>query len=142
MEHQNATIYPTALERRTPDGGEIELDKRRPLMRVDLTINLPTIITILVLIVTTGAFGVGLYSSLDKRQMSTEFEIIKLSQRIEENRINVGILKNEQTVQTSNLRSEMKNDIGEIKDLLNRIIFSGPTVRSRPQKELNKEWSR
>lgn len=106
-------------------------------MRIDLTINVPTIISIAVLIVTTAATGVGLYYSLDKRQMATDFAVSVLAVRVDKTEAAVIALKTEQAVQNQALRGEMKSDITEIKDLLNRLIFAPQGSRQHL-----KEWSR
>lgn len=115
-------------------------------MRLDLTINLPTLISIAVLIVTTSATGVGLYYSLDKRQMATDFAVTALSQRLDKNELAVSALKTEHAVQTQALRGEMRGDISEIKDLLNRLIFAPQGVSQQQQQNQQrhqlKEWSK
>lgn len=103
-------------------------------MRLDLTVNIPTMISIAALIATTAAAGVGLYMNLDKRQMATDFAVATLQQRIEKNEIALTTLKNEQTAQTQVLRAEIRSDISEIKALLNQVIFSR---QGQPQL---KEW--
>jgi hypothetical protein len=107
-------------------------------MRVDLTINIPTMISIAMLIVTTSATGIGLYYNLDKRQMATDFAVATQQQRIEKIEASVTALKTEQAGQNAALRGEMKSDITEIKDLLNRLIFAPP---SQQQRQL-REWSK
>lgn len=116
-------------------------------MRLDLTINLPTIISIAVLIVTTSATGVGLYYSLDKRQMTTDFAVTVLAQRVDKNELAVAALKTEYAVQNQALRGEMRSDIGEIKDLLNRLIFAPQNSpqqqqQAQQQRQRLKEWSK
>lgn len=113
-------------------------DRRAPRMRVDLTINIPTMISIAVLIVTTSATGVGLYYNLDKRQMATDFAVASQTQRIDKIEASVSALKAEQAGQNAQLRGEMKSDITEIKDLLNRLIFA---PSSQQQRQL-REWSK
>jgi hypothetical protein len=116
------------------------LDRRSPLMRVDLTINIPTLISIAVLIVTISASGVGLYYNLDKRQLATEFAIQTLSQRLDKTEAALTTLKADQVGQNTALRSEMKSDITEIKGMLNRLIFA-PTTSVQQQRQL-REWSK
>lgn len=124
-------------------GGErvVELDRRRPAMRVDLTINIPTMISIALLIVTTSATGVGMYYNLDKRQMVTDLAVATLSQRLDKTETALTSLKAEQVGATSTLRGEMRTDITEIKGLLNRLIFDQPRQAPATQRQL-REWSK
>jgi hypothetical protein len=108
-------------------------------MRVDLTINIPTMISILVLIVTTAGTGVGLYINLDKRQMATDYAVSNLTMRVEKVESTLTVIKAEQATTNSSLRTEMKQDLAEIKDQLNRLIFA-PVPPNR-QRQL-REWSR
>lgn len=103
-------------------------------MRVDLTINIPTMISIAALIVTTSATGVGLYYSLDKRQAATDYAVSTLVQRVEKSEAAVAALKLEQAAQNQTLRNDIKSDISEIKGMLNEVIFG-----RRPSAQL-KEW--
>jgi hypothetical protein len=144
--NETQTPTPPLEEHRNTGQPILGLDRRTPRMRVDLTINLPTIISIAVLIVTTSATGVGLYYSLDKRQMATDFAVTALSQRLDKNELAVSALKTEHAVQTQALRGEMRSDITEIKDLLNRLIFAPQGVsqqqQQHQQRQQLKEWSK
>lgn len=112
--------------------------ERRHSKRVDLTVNIPTMLTMAAMIVTTSAWGVGIYANLDKRQMMTEVAISTLSQRIDRVESNVNNVKLDQTAASKTLREEMKTEMGEIKAMLNQIIFSSPTVSQRQLKEWSK----
>lgn len=105
-------------------------------MRVDLTINIPTMISIAVLIVTTSATGVGMYYNLDKRQMMTDMAVQTLSQRLDKTEAALASLKSDQVGANAALRGEMKSDITEIKGLLNRLIFTPPSQ----QRQQLREW--
>lgn len=108
-------------------------------MRFDFTLNVPTILSMLATVVALVSSGITLYNGLDKRQMTTEFKIDKLDQRVEKNETAVVNLREEQSRKEAALRAEMKGDVAEIKDLLNRLYY-GPSVSQRtPQRELN-EW--
>jgi len=125
------------------DNTVVGLDRRRPLMRVDLTVNIPTILTILAMITTVSGFGITLYSGLEKRQMTVEFEVAKLNQRLDKNETAVNNLRTDGEKQQATLRAEMKGDITEIKEMLNRILFGqvpvSATPNQRQQQQLN-EW--
>ena len=112
-------------------------DRRAPRFGVDLTINIPTMITILVLIVSTSATGVGLYYNLDKRQTATDYALANLTTRVERAETSLNSIKNDQALSNDRLRSEMKADLAEIKGQLEHLIFTPP----QGQRQL-REWSR
>lgn len=103
-------------------------------MRVDLTINIPTIISILGCVAAITATGFNLYNDLNNRQKVSEATLIQLSARVDK-------IEGNQSTQISALRTEMKGDIIEIKDLLNRIIFDRPVMEPR-RRQLDKDWSK
>jgi hypothetical protein len=122
------------------DARIVGLDRRAPRMRVDLTLNIPTLITLATLVVTISATGVGLYYNLDKRQMATDFAVSVLQQRIEKNEAAVAALRIDQATSNAALRSDVKSDIGEIKGMLNQMIFA-PRPSPSQQRQL-REWSK
>jgi hypothetical protein len=113
-------------------------ERRTPRFGVDLTINIPTMITILVLIVSTSATGVGLYYNLDKRQTATDYAVANLTTRVERVEGSVNSIKTDQALSNDRLRSEMKADLAEIKGQLEHLIFNPPP---NTQRQL-REWSR
>lgn len=132
------------LDPRPPAAGPheeslVQLDRRRPAARVDLTVNIPTMISIAVLIVTTSATGVGMYYNLDKRQMMTDMAVQSLSQRIDKNDAALMAMKADQANANVTLRGELKSDITEIKGLLNRLIFPSSSQQQRQLREWSKE---
>jgi len=114
--------------------------ERRHGVNIDLTLNIPTLLTMLALIVSTSAAGISAWNSLDKRQMSTEFAVNALTVRIDKAENSVAALKSEQGAQFAALRSEMKGDLNEIKGQLDRLVYSGPPPVARRQ--LNDQWSK
>lgn len=108
-------------------------------MRFDPTINIPTIIALTVLIVSTTTGGISLYSAIDKRTMATEFAIQVQAGRIDKIETTIGLIKTEQATRTTELRAETRSDIREIKDMLDRLIF--PQQQRAAQTRL-KEWSK
>lgn len=130
-------------QRPTPPGPHdeslLQLDRRRPAARVDLTVNIPTMISIAVLIVTTSATGVGMYYNLDKRQMMTDMAVQALSQRIDKTEASLASMKADQANANVTLRGELKSDITEIKGLLNRLIFPSSGSQQRQLREWSKE---
>lgn len=110
-------------------------------MRVDLSINIPTILSVLASIIAVSATGITLYYGLDKRQLASEFEIAKINQRFDKVEASVTNLRTEQAQREGALRAEMRSDIAEIKDLLYRLYPGAPIARGAPatQQQLN-EW--
>lgn len=106
-------------------------------MRVDLSINIPTILSILGLVSAVFATGIGIYSDLDKRQMRTDIAVAEIRVRLDKTELAISNVKSEQIAQTATLRGEIRSDIGDIKEMLNRVIFGGNAVDRR---QLDKEW--
>ena len=94
-------------------------------------------ISILVLIVSTSATGVGLYNYLDKRQMATEYAVANLTARVEKAEGALNSMRIDQAKSNDSLRAEMKADLAEIKGQLDRLIFGG-----QPQQRQLRQWSR
>jgi hypothetical protein len=127
-----------AAEHRTHGVPILGLDRRQPLMRIDLTWNIPTIFSLLAAVVTLAGTGVTLYYGMDRRMLTTEYEITKINKRLEDNERALATVRNEQITQQTTLRAEMKGDIAEIKGMLNQLIFA-PQPQRAPQQQLN-EW--
>lgn len=113
-------------------------ERRTPKIGVDLSINIPTMISILVLIVSTSATGVGLYYNLDKRQMATDYAVANLTSRVEKAEASLTAIKVEQGASNDRLRADVKESLAEIKGQLDRLVFGG---QAQPQRQL-REWSR
>jgi hypothetical protein len=110
-----------------PGGSRVE---RRA--RVDLTINIPTMITLFLIVVSSSATGIGMYYQMDKRQMMTDLAVATLVERVNK-------LEGNQISANNSLRTELKTDIAEIKGMLNRVIFAPPTTSQRQLKEWSKD---
>lgn len=110
-----------------PGGSRVE---RRA--RVDLTINIPTMITLFLIVVSSSATGIGMYYQMDKRQMMTDLALSTLTERVNK-------LEGSQSRANDNLRTELKTDIAELKGMLNRVIFAPPTTSQRQLKEWSKD---
>lgn len=130
---ENPSQDPSA-DRRQYSGPE----RRAPKIGLDLTVNVPTMLTILVLIVSTSATGVGLYYNLDKRQMATDYAVANLTSRVEKAEGALTAIKVEQGASNDRLRADVKSDLAEIKGQLDRLVFGAP---QQPQRQL-REWSR
>lgn len=112
--------------------------ERRHQRRIDTTINMPTILGIATMIVTTAAWAVGLYYNFDKRQTMTEIALINLSQRVDKIEIGVSTTRADQIVANNALRTDLKADIGEVKQMLDRLMFP-PSANQRQLKEWSKD---
>ncbi len=110
--------------------------------RVDLTINIPTIISVIGLCSAVFVTGIGIYSDLDKRQMRTDIAVAEIRARLDKTETAITAVKTDQAAATATLRGEMKGDIIEIKDMLNRLIFGGSAPPERRQHQLQKDWSK
>lgn len=109
-------------------------------MRMDFTLNIPTIVSIAALICTTAATGITIYNNLDRRQLETSYALHTLEQRTEKVEKSVTDLKIEQNEKNTQLRTEIKSDISEIKGLLNEVIFGRGHPVSQPQQEALNKW--
>lgn len=133
--NEQSPASPAAAEDRI-----VALDRRAPRMRVDLTLNIPTLLTLATLVITISASGVGLFYNIDKRQMAAEFAISVLQQRLEKNEAAIAALKADQAASNATLRTDVKADIAEIKGMLNQVIFA-PRPSPAQQRQL-REWSK
>ena len=112
-------------------------------MRMDFTLNIPTMLSIIAMVGAIGGTTLTFYSGLKEKQMQTDFEIAKLVQRVDKVEGAVVKVGSDQVSQQATLRAEMKGDISEIKEMLNRLIFGGQSAPPPPsrQQHLN-EWRR
>lgn len=111
-------------------------------MRLDLTINIPTILALLASVVSVVATGTTLYFSADRRMLTIEFEQAKINQRVEKTESAISTVRADQNLANTTLRAEMKGDLSEIKGQLNQLIFNPPAGGQRPpptQDQLN-QW--
>ena len=112
-------------------------------MRVDLTINLPTIISVIASIGAVCVMGLNVYSDLNNRQLRTDLAVIEIRTRLDKTETAIGAVKTDQAAQMQTLRTDMKSDISEIKDMLNRLIFgAAPAPAPHRQQQLSKDWSK
>lgn len=112
-------------------------------MRVDLTINLPTIISVVASLGAVCVMGFNTYRDIDTRQMRAELAIIEIRTRVDKTETAIGAVKTDQAAQMQTLRTDMKSDISEIKDMLNRLIFgSSPAPVPQRRQQLDKDWSK
>ena len=109
-------------------------------MRVDLSVNIPTIISIVLCVAGAFSFALGIYRDLDNRQLRTDIAVVDIRTRLDKTEAALNASKGEQLIQTQALRSEVRGDINEIKDMLNRLIFNG--VPQPQRRQLDKDWSK
>ncbi len=108
-------------------------------MRMDWTLNIPTVISIMTLAGSVGIGGFKVYQDLDQRQTATSYAVKALTDRTERIESNIEKLKLDASTRNTELRTEIKSDITEIKGLLNEVIFGRGTPRAVHQQQLN-EW--
>jgi len=113
--------------------------ERRHRARFDLTINLPTMMMLVTAIVTTSAWGVGVYAEFDRRMVMTELAMTALAQRVDRVEGTINSVRVDQVAASKTLRDDMKSEMSEIKGMLNQIIFRNPSVSQRQLKEWSKE---
>lgn len=107
-------------------------------MRVDTTINIPTLCSLLGTLGAVCAFGMGIYQDLDKRQMRTDAAVAEIRYRMDKAENAIIATKADQAAQIGTIRGELKGDIGEIKGMLNQLIF-GSSAGSRALEKWRKE---
>lgn len=136
MDSQNEPLPPL------PPGGDasLGLDRRRPLVRVDLSVNIPTIMAIIGCVTAVCSFGLGIYRDLDNRQLRTDIAVVDIRTRLEKTEAALGSARGEQLAANQALRGELRSEIGEIKGLLNSLILGGPPVQR--QRQLDRDWSK
>lgn len=125
-------------DRRNPGAVYLELDRRRPLVRMDFSLNIPTMIALLGMVASTTVAGFTVYKDLSDRQNAASFAINSQAQRLDKVESAVNQLKLDQTTRNNELRSEIKSDIAEIKIMLNEVIFGR---RVAPNHQL-RDWKR
>lgn len=109
-------------------------------MRVDLSVNIPTILAIVGCVTAVCSFGLGIYRDLDNRQIRTDIAVVEIRTRLDKTESALGTVKGEQLAANQSLRGELRSEIGEIKGLLNTLIFNGPPIQR--QRQLEKDWSK
>jgi hypothetical protein len=110
-------------------------------LKLDLTINIPTMISLLVLVASTSASGFSMYYNLRQQQMATEYAVSNLTNRVEKAEASINSIKSEQAASMSSLRIEVKQDLAEIKGQLNELIFGRRPAQVQARSQL-RDWSR
>lgn len=108
-------------------------------MRMDWTLNIPTVLSLLAMAGSTAVAGFKVYQDLNDRQVATAFAVKSLTDRTDRLEGNIEKLKLESTTRNTELRTEIKSDITEIKGLLNEVIFGRSAPRPVGHQQLN-EW--
>ena len=109
---------------------------RNPRLKLDLTVNVPTLITLFSMSVAAVVAGVKLYADLDARTTRAAYEIETLRGRVANAEGAVAALRAETGATAQALRAEIKQELTEIKNTLNDLAFGR---RGAPQL---REWSR
>lgn len=96
-------------------------------VKLDLTINVPTIMTLVAMTVTIVVSGIRVYNDLDGRTTKNAYELQTLRDRVVAAETSVSTLKNETNASSTALRSEIKQDLSEIKNTLNDLVLGRRT---------------
>lgn len=113
-----------------PHGGQRAPEGSR--MRLDLTVNVPTILTLCTMTLGGLTAGVRLYNDLDDRTTRNSYELVTLREKVTAVEGSLVSLKTETGATAQALRAEIKADLAEIKSTLNDIAFgrrTGATAR-------------
>jgi hypothetical protein len=116
--------------------------------RFDRSISLPALVSIAVVVFSVVAFGVRETNSVDRRlaDVARETELLKINiQKIEANQVSVTASQNaqiqslraEQATQMTTLRTEIRQDLKDVNDKLDRLLFNGSSARQG-----TREWTR
>jgi len=95
-------------------------------VKLDLTVNVPTIVTLVLLVISTVSFGVRLYTDLDQRVSLAGVMQEILQQRVASLESAIGEIRQNQAREIKELRSEIRADLGEIKGTLNNLLYNRP----------------
>jgi hypothetical protein len=115
---------------------EDSLGQRSPRVKLDLTVNVPTILTLCAMTITAITAGIRVYNDLDARTTRNAYELSTLRDRVVAAEASMVTLKQETGTTAQALRAEIKQDLSEIKSTLNDLAFGR---RGAPQP---REWSR
>lgn len=107
-------------------------------MRMDFSLNIPTMMGMLAMVISTTVAGVRIYNDLNERQMSTNFAVTAQAQRLDKIETNMNQLKIDNTERNNQLRGEIKSDLAEIRGMLSEVIF-GRRGAAAPNQQL-REW--
>lgn len=92
-------------------------------VKIDLTINVPTMIAILTLVVTTLVAGVRIYNDIDSRVTASSYEVRALRERVNSLEVTAVSIRQEQNQAMQLLRSEIRSDLTEIKRSVNLLLI-------------------
>lgn len=93
-------------------------------MKLDLTVNVPTMVTLLAFVVSSVTAGVRIYNDLDARLTRASYDIAALQTRAQSAEAALAAVKTEQNAQMQTLRAEIRADLTEIKGSINSLLFS------------------
>jgi hypothetical protein len=92
-------------------------------VKIDTTVNVPTMITILTIAVGSLTAGFRTVNEIDQRLARADFEIATLKEKIRSAETTIAATRIEQTSQTQSLRLELRNDLSEISRKLDNLVF-------------------
>lgn len=100
-------------------------------VKFDLTINVPTILTLGAFVVSSTVAGMRLYHDIDSRVTRTSYEVSTLQERVRTFEATLAAVKTDQNAQIQTLRAEIRSDLSEIKGTLNNLLLSRKPSQSR-----------
>lgn len=103
-------------------GGELQIGEAHR-VKLDLTINVPTIVTLCLLVVSSSVAGVRIYNDLDQRVTRAGYFSDALAHRVQVLETTVGQIRTDQANQIKELRAEIRADLSEIKGSLNNLLL-------------------
>lgn len=107
-------------------------------VRFDMTINIPTLLSILSIAAAVAAFAVRVYSDFDKRLDRNSYDVAVMQERLRTIDTQVAQVRSDGNSNVQTLRGEIRVDLLEIKGDLKNLMFRQPGNSGR---QLN-EWSR
>lgn len=90
----------------------------------DLTVNVPTILTLTVMLISGAATGIRIYGDLDSRVSKASYEISNIQERMRTFEATMAAIKSNNDAQIQDLRSDIRADLTEIKTTLRELLLS------------------
>lgn len=92
-------------------------------VQLDLTINLPTILTMVVMLIGGATTGLRIYSGLDTRVSQANYEIKVIQERMRTFEATMAAIKLDNDAQMQQLRGEIRSDLTDIKTTLREMLL-------------------
>lgn len=96
-------------------------------VRFDGTVNLPTILSVIVMFASSIGFGFGVYSNLDTRITKNSTDIIYVQRDFEALRANQRDMNSRVSDELNALRQQNREDFADVRQILNQLLLSSGT---------------